>query len=40
MLIPPSTELVHLVALQLVLNALAIRRIPNQGKNRPDAFYE
>ena len=31
---------VHVLSLELVLNALAVRRLPDQGQDRPDAFHE
>lgn len=35
-----ATIAVHVFALQLVLYTLAIRSVPNQRKNGPNAFYE
>ena len=31
---------VHVLSLELVLNALAVGRVPDQGQDRPDAFHE
>ena len=35
-----STERVHLLALQLVLDALAVGRVPDERKDRSDAFHK
>ncbi len=40
LLIGEAAERIHLLTLQLVLDALAIRSITNQRKNWADAFHE